>query len=159
MKFSTLQLICHYSAALSIVTIITTPYRTSRHRAIKLMTAADVDVFVDKKTYGLTWRVCVCAEFYSTVALRAARRACAAADAVIVVGTSLSVYPAAELPQLARIHNPGALLIEINAVHAVRLFGFSRSPSGFYLHSVYTFGVLFVHGTPETPIDDNITKQ
>ena len=51
-------------------------------------------------------------------AMRAARTACAAADAVIVVGTSLSVYPAAELPQLARRHNPGAPLIEINAVHA-----------------------------------------
>jgi hypothetical protein len=32
----------------------------------------------------------------------------------------ISVYPAAELPQLARRHNPGAPLIEINAVHAAR---------------------------------------
>ena len=50
-------------------------------------------------------------------AMRAARSACVAADAVIVVGTSLSVFPAAELPQLARLHTPGAPLVEINAVH------------------------------------------
>jgi len=49
--------------------------------------------------------------------MRAARSACVAADAVIVVGTSLSVFPAAELPQLARLHTPGAPLVEINAVH------------------------------------------
>ena len=36
----------------------------------------------------------------------------------LVIGTSLSVYPAAELPQLVRLHTPGAPLVEINAVHA-----------------------------------------
>lgn len=102
--------------------------------------------------------MCVCAEFYSAVALGAARRACAAADAVIVVGTSLSVYPAAELPQLARRHNPGALLIEINAVHAVRLFGFRRSPSMSYF-MYFIPSVLFIDGTPRgRMIDDNVLK-
>lgn len=56
-------------------------------------------------------------------AMQAAKKACAGADGVIVVGTSLSVYPAAALPQLARLHNPGAPLVEINAVH-------SETPAG-----------------------------
>lgn len=38
-------------------------------------------------------------------ALRAATAACAAADAIVVIGTSLSVYPAAALPELCRLHD------------------------------------------------------
>ena len=52
-------------------------------------------------------------------ATRAAMAACASARSMLVVGTSLSVYPAAELPRVCRLHAGGdAPVVEINATRA-----------------------------------------
>ena len=48
-------------------------------------------------------------------AVQDARHACANAHAVVVIGTSLSVYPAADLPKSARVHFPRAPLVRIDA--------------------------------------------
>ena len=48
-----------------------------------------------------------------------AMAACASARSMLVVGTSLSVYPAAELPRVCRLHAGGdAPVVEINATRA-----------------------------------------
>ena len=53
------------------------------------------------------------------VATRAAMAACTSARSMLIVGTSLSVYPAAELPRLCRLHAGGdAPVVEINAARA-----------------------------------------
>ena len=48
-------------------------------------------------------------------AVKAARAACARAHAVVIVGTSLSVFPAADLPQQARVHTPRAPIVRVDA--------------------------------------------
>ena len=48
-------------------------------------------------------------------AVKAARAACARAHAVVIVGTSLSVFPAADLPRQARVHTPRAPIVRVDA--------------------------------------------
>jgi NAD-dependent SIR2 family protein deacetylase len=47
--------------------------------------------------------------------MAAARAACARAHAVVIVGTSLSVFPAADLPRQARVHTPRAPIVRVDA--------------------------------------------
>lgn len=54
-------------------------------------------------------------EALPVAATAAARKACARAHAVVIVGTSLSVFPAADLPRQARVHTPRAPIVRVDA--------------------------------------------
>jgi NAD-dependent deacetylase len=54
-------------------------------------------------------------EALPVAAMAAARAACARAHAVVIVGTSLSVFPAADLPRQARVHTPRAPIVRVDA--------------------------------------------